>query len=53
MPTPEDSYDKLFDELLRESARAAADFDANESSYQEDSQQELVDRHALRRVKGF
>jgi len=53
MTTPEDSYDKLFDELLRESARAAADFDANESNYQEDSQQELVDRHALRRVKGF
>ncbi len=53
MTTPEDSYDKLFDELLRESARAAADFDADESSYQEDSQQELVDRHALRRVKGF
>jgi len=53
MTTPEDSYDKLFDELLRESARAAADFDADEYSYQEDSQQELVDRHALRRVKGF
>jgi len=53
MNTPEDSYDKLFDELLRESARAAADFDADENSYQEDSQQELVDRHALRRVKGF
>ncbi len=53
MTTPEDSYDKLFDELLRESARAAADFDAEENSYREDSQQELVDRHALRRVKGF
>ena len=53
MTTPEESYDKFFDELLRESARAAADFDANESRYQEDSQQELVDRHALRRVKGF
>ena len=53
MTTPEDSYDKLFDELLRESGRAAAYFDANENSYQEDSQQELVDRHALRRVKGF
>ena len=53
MTTPEDSYDKLFDELLRESARAAADFDSDENSYQEDSQQELVDRHALRRVKGF
>lgn len=53
MTTPEDSYDKLFDELLRESARAAADFDADESTYQEDSQQELVERHALRRIKGF
>jgi GTP-binding protein HflX len=53
MTTPEDSYDKLFDELLRESARAAADFDADENNYREDSQQELVDRHALRRVKGF
>jgi GTP-binding protein HflX len=53
MTTPEDSYDKLFEDLLRESARAAADFDAEESSYREDSQQELVDRHALRRVKGF
>lgn len=53
MTTPEDSYDRLFDELLRESARAAADYDAEESSYQDDSQQDLVDRHALRRVKGF
>ncbi len=53
MTTPEDSYDRLFEDLLRESARAAADFDAEESSYREDSQQELVDRHALRRVKGF
>ena len=53
MTTPEDSYDRLFEDLLRESARAAVDFDAEESSYREDSQQELVDRHALRRVKGF
>ncbi len=53
MTIPEDSYDKLFEDLLRESARAAADFDAEESSYREDTQQELVDRHALRRVKGF
>ncbi len=53
MTTPEDSYDKLFDQLLRESARVAADYDADENSYQEDSQQDLVDRHALRRVKGF
>jgi GTP-binding protein HflX len=57
MTTPEDSYDKLFDELLRESARAAADFDADESAYESahevSSQQDLSDRHALRRVKGF
>ncbi len=53
MTKPEDSYDKLFDQLLRESARVAADYDADENSYQEDSQQDLVDRHALRRVKGF
>ena len=43
----------LFEELLRESARVAADFDAEESEYVPDSQQELSDRHALRRVKGF
>ena len=34
MTTPEDGYDKLFDELLRESARAAADFDYDESDFQ-------------------
>ena len=43
----------LFEELLRESARVAADFDADESEYDLDPQQELSDRHALRRVKGF
>jgi GTP-binding protein HflX len=48
----DDSYDKLFEDLLRESARAAADFDADEIDEVE-SQQELSDRHALRRVKGF
>lgn len=53
MTAEHDSYDKLFEELLRESARAAADFDADEGSYQEDAQSELVDRHALKRVKGF
>lgn len=53
MTEERDSYDKLFEELLRESARAAADFDADESSYQEDVQPELVDRHALKRVKSF
>ena len=53
MTEERDSYDTLFEELLRESARAAADFDADESSYQEDVQPELVDRHALKRVKSF
>ena len=43
----------LFEELLRESARVAADFDADESEYDLEPQQELSDRHALRRVKGF
>jgi GTP-binding protein HflX len=53
MTTPEDGYDKLFDELLRESARVAADFDYDESDFQENDQQELSDRNALRRIKGF
>ena len=43
----------LFEELLRESARAAADFDANEIDFEVTSQPDLADRHALRRVKGF
>ena len=43
----------LFEELLRESARVAADFDADESDYEVSSQPDLADRHALRRVKGF
>jgi GTP-binding protein HflX len=43
----------LFEELLRESARVAADFDSDESDYQVSSQPDLADRHALRRVKGF
>jgi GTP-binding protein HflX len=49
----EDGYDKLFDELLRESARVASDFDFDESDFQENDQQELSDRNALRRIKGF
>ena len=53
MSTPEDGYDKLFDELLRESARVAADFDYDESDFQESEQQDLSDRNALRRVKSF
>ena len=52
MTTPDDGYDKLFDDLLRESARAAADFDADEID-EVSSQQDLADRHALRRVKSF
>lgn len=52
MSNTEDGYDKLFEDLLRESARAAADFDADEVDEVE-SQQDLSDRHALRRVKSF
>jgi len=43
----------LFEELLRESARVAADFDADENDFEVSSQPDLADRHALRRVKGF
>jgi len=49
--TPRDN--DLFEELLRESARVAADFDADESDLEVSSQPDLADRHALRRVKGF
>lgn len=52
MSNTEDGYDKLFEDLLRESARAAADFDADEVD-EVASQQDLSDRHALRRVKSF
>jgi GTP-binding protein HflX len=52
MTNIEDPYDKLFEDLLRESARAAADFDAEQVDEVE-SQQDLSDRHALRRVKSF
>lgn len=40
-----------FEALLRESARVAADFDADEVT--QEPGQELSERHALRRVKGF
>jgi GTP-binding protein HflX len=43
------SSDDEFELLLRESARVAADFDSGE----EDSQPELLERQALRRVQGF
>lgn len=52
MSNSEDGFDKLFEDLLRESARAAADFDSDEIDEVE-SQQDLSDRHALRRVKSF
>lgn len=45
--------EELFQALLRESAKVAADFDSKESDYDLSSQPELADRHALRRVKGF
>ena len=52
--TEENPRDKdLFEALLRESARVAADFDADESDFEVSSQPDLADRHALRRVKGF
>ncbi len=44
------------DQLLRESAHVAAEFDSAESSsadYQESQQQDLQDRQALRRVHGL
>ena len=44
---------ELFEALLRESARVAADFDADENDFEVSSQPELAERHALRRVKGF
>lgn len=52
MNVQEDGYDKLFEDLLRESARAAADYDADEID-EVASQQDLSDRHALRRVRSF
>ena len=53
MTNQEDGYDKLFEDLRRESARAASDFDSDEADYAESNQQELSDRHALRRIKSF
>ncbi len=47
-----DQRELRFEELLRESARAAADYDAAED-IDHVAGQELSDRQALRRVKGF
>jgi GTP-binding protein HflX len=41
--------DEKFEDLLRESARVAAEFDAGD----EEIQLEVAERHALRRVQGF
>ena len=46
-------FDDEFESLLRESARVAAEYDANEEDEHSDESQELEERHALRRVKGF
>ena len=49
MTKRERETDAEFEALLRESARVAADFDADE----DEIQPELAERHALRRVPGF
>ena len=55
MPRDQEPLDIDIDQLLRESAMAAAEFDAQESSaeYAESQQQDLQDRQALRRVHGL
>lgn len=55
MPRDQEPLDIDIDQLLRESAQVAADFDAQESSadYAESQQQDLQDRQALRRVHGL
>ena len=48
-----DEFDE-FEALLAESARVAAEFDdADSDDYAESIQPDLVERNALRRVKGF
>ena len=42
-----------FEALMRESARVAAEYDSGEIDELVDPTQELSERHALRRVKGF
>jgi len=50
---PDEEFDQEFEALLAESARVAAQYDASEEDLQVDPTQELSERHALRRVKGF
>ena len=53
MSKSDNEFDE-FEALLAESARVAADFDAADSDdYAESIQPDLVERNALRRVKGF
>ena len=53
MSKPGDEFDD-FEALLAESARVAAEFDSADSDdYAESIQPDLVERNALRRVKGF
>ena len=42
-----------FEALMRESARVAAEYDASQSDELVEPTLELVERHALRRIKGF
>ena len=51
MSQGQDPLDLDIDQLLRESARAAAEYDSSEN--QESNQQDLQDRQALRRVAGL
>ncbi|MEI6221036.1 MAG: GTPase HflX, partial [Actinomycetes bacterium] len=51
MSQGQDPLDIDIDQLLRESARAAAEYDSSENT--EGNQQDLQDRQALRRVAGL
>jgi GTP-binding protein HflX len=55
MARDQEPLDIDIDQLLRESAQIAAEFDANESlaEFNESQQQDLQDRQALRRVHGL
>jgi len=48
-----DQRELRFEELLRESARAAAEYDESEEEVDHGAAQERSERQALRRVKGF
>ena len=48
-----DQRDQRFEELLRESAQAATEYDAADEEMDYGAAQELSERQALRRVKGF